>query len=230
MDRIQVTQHNGYGCSLWVTEQMMKIVNAIDNDKFTFSVDLIDVYYHLSDQEIAMGPRGWCGPVVHDSTKFKPNFQEHNEVFHITFTLPTNFTEMSKLEEYANKIVVTPRGNPNQPSLKFLTCTPIYDYIDTVKTTYHYKHPKFNQAFQIMKEINANLTKDKFVNYDYSNLIIVTENELHDHEVYKTEVINRREQKDLSHYKVVLNIIATDIERNFDNIIKVINLCSSHII
>ena len=224
MERVQVTQHRGYACNLWVTEQMKRIVNAVEDNKFTFSVDLIDVSYHLTAQERAMGPRGWCGPIVDDPAKGKPNYQEHNEVFHIAFTLAPDFSKMAKLEEYASEITVTPQGTPNRPALKFLTHTLVYNYIDVTTTKYHYKHPKFNQALQAMREINPNLTEDKFANYDYSNLIIVTENESPDHEVYKTEIINRKEQTDLLYYKMVLNIIATDIERNFDIIMKIINM------
>lgn len=224
MERIQVTQHNGYCCNLWVTEQMKRIVNAIENNEFTFSVDLIDVCYHLTAQERAMGPHGWCGPSRDDPAKGKPNYQEHNEVFHIAFTLPADFPEMAKLEEYASKITVTPQGAPNRPALKFLTRTLVYNYIDVTTTRYHYKNPKFNQAFQAMREINPNLTEDEFVNYDYSNLVIVTGDELPGYEVYKTELINRTERTDLLSYKIILNIIATDIERNFDTIMKIINM------
>lgn len=229
-NKINFRDDPNYCCKFWITESMNKLFNTINNPHVNFDIGLVECGYDWSQEEIAGKCIGWRGPAIFDPARpVKPNFKEHHQVLQISFKLP-NQELLNQLEEIGNQILVTPSNNQRCRPVKFLQYTPHYHYNDVIKTKYHYKKNGFNEAFAQMKMIIPDLTEQQFANYDYRKLTIVSENELPDHELFTTETINVKEQGALQFYTVKLAIIATDIERNFEQIMQIFHLCNEHII
>ena len=61
MDKIILKQHNGYGCNLWVTPIMEKLVKEIDSSLCQYAVGLVPAGYYALPEESLRGDFGWIG-------------------------------------------------------------------------------------------------------------------------------------------------------------------------
>jgi hypothetical protein len=254
MDKIILKQNGGYGCDLWVTPMMEKLVNEIDCSLCEYSVGLVPAGYYSLPEECARGefgyignvgcrgstgPSGWSEP---DTYILKKPFNENTQTLYCTFNCnPTINDTLDQIKELVSELYITPGNNWRIHTA--YTSKENYIYENIIENYYLCKNEKFDDVFEKLNTFGLELTIDDiidlnigdqnthhspYIEYNSTFTHVSRDMPIDPNVLLKTILHQYNKMVGISSYSIMLNIIATDIEINYDKIIQLVKLISEH--
>lgn len=239
MERISVTQNNAYMCDLWVTESMKKLANQFNN--INFAVSLIPAGYSATNEECRGGDFGYMGSVPHFGPGTKQKFPEQTETIVCTVKLSLDVSELlGEIKNLSSELYVRPGGRNNK--LEPLTIKSIDAYSRVDKQFYICKNPGFDDVYDKLKVLIPDLEEIDLINMEIRNVSVLSYKHgksynpafvhiAEDSDSYLTTFgYSYNENIGISHYDFKLEIIASDIDRNHDMIVKILQMISDYVV
>lgn len=241
MERISITQNPGYMCDMWLTGSMKKLAEEFADSKINFAVSLIPAGYDCTWEEARGGEFGYLGPVPSFSPASKPKFSEQTETIVCTCQLSLDVSELlDAIKNLSSGLHVRHGGRNN--TLEPLTIKPIDAYRRIDKQFYICKNPGFDDVYEKLKILVPDLEEVDLINMSIGNvsvlsykygksfnpaLVHITE----DSDLYLTTFgYSYNENIGVSHYDFKLEIIATDIDINYDMIVQILQMIADYVI
>ncbi len=220
----------------WITPAMIRLVDATNIDCI-FKVDLVPTTYYMTQEQLKNGCAYYCGSVpleggaVNPLCEEKLPFNEEQQILVCNLNLPITFVnDMEKLKNIASKIQVTEggQGNKLEPlSVEYRTECKIEN-----TTMYYVKLPGFDEFFKAFKIQVPDATEKDILGCKVVGspvkFFAETPTPLDTDRVIDTFTKKYKTVPEICGYKFTLQIIATDIEPNFDLLVEILQLVAKY--
>ena len=231
---IKIEQNSGYGADLWITPYMTELVNEM-NVQGEFSVGLIPAGYDCNAQQASLGDFGYIGPSIPRAVAVaKPKF--HADQLTLDYRVQVKTVDEEVLD-LVNQVYVRPGGRGNTMSV--ITQRPHRNVIKKVVTRHLYIKDCFEAIYEHLRQVMPNLTKDDLLDVNFSNREWIGDQKYNPafleasdvllNDVYKTIILYQYEDMGIDYYDVTLSFMSSELERNKDVIIQIINLLNKTI-
>lgn len=222
---------------LTVSESIKKVANLFDKTNVNFEVSPLKPDYYKTDLDIeyfpAVGPWGCAGPYTYDVLDGRKHFGDDQLVINIHADVETGGKE-HELERLVDRLWTKgPNNKCTEPEVSKLIPNKAVEH-NTIKYGV-YKKPNFDQVLKLLPHLSSEeLIKKPEGDYDCPERETFNTHFVNIKPYYSDDnnidegcltTFNERETKEsVIDYKLDINIVASDVERNYDTLKKISEL------